>query len=225
MDQGSISSFIYESIKKDILTGRYGAGERLPAEQKLCLQYHASRVSVRAALLQLRGLGLVETKKGGGTFVLGQSGQNALSSVLSYVALSRYDRMNIYEFRSIQEIQSAGIAALRATSQEVDLMRSAIRNMMSAEDPSDIARYDLDFHEAVAKATHNEYIFRVFDVMRDVYYNYLRQNTESIGSYGARSHEAICNAIEMRNSEKAKALMQKHIEETRELVFDVAASE
>lgn len=220
MQKGSISAYIYESLKKEILTGHFQAGERLPSEQKLSLQYKASRVSVRSALLQLRGLGLVETRRGGGTFVLEQSNQNALSSVLTYVALSQFDRMNIYEFRSIQEIQSAGIAALRATSQDVDDMRKAIKNMISSEIPSEMARYDLDFHEAIAKATHNEYIFRVFDVMRDVYYNYLRQNTESIGSYGAKSHEAICNAIEMRNSEKARQLMQKHLEETRELLFD-----
>ncbi|MCP2335366.1 GntR family transcriptional regulator [Actinomadura rupiterrae] len=64
----------YEEIAADlrerISSGELRPGQRLPTERELALRYDASRNTVRDAVLRLRGLRLLESRHGLGTFVL-----------------------------------------------------------------------------------------------------------------------------------------------------------
>ncbi len=60
---------IKESLKQKILQGEYGPYERLPSENNLMKQFSVSRITVRQALRELHGEGLVFSAQGKGTFV------------------------------------------------------------------------------------------------------------------------------------------------------------
>jgi GntR family transcriptional regulator len=56
-------------LEREIETGRWAAGERLPSEPAICEQFGVSRTTVRQALAALESEGLVRREKGRGTFV------------------------------------------------------------------------------------------------------------------------------------------------------------
>ncbi len=56
-------------LVEDILSGRYGAGSRLPTEHELCLRYDMSRTPVTRALTELADEGVVVRQRRRGTFV------------------------------------------------------------------------------------------------------------------------------------------------------------
>ncbi|MDC0936264.1 GntR family transcriptional regulator [Pirellulales bacterium] len=60
---------IYESLREEILAGRYRFGERVPSETRLVEQFNVSRPTAARALKDLEVHGLVERRHGSGTFV------------------------------------------------------------------------------------------------------------------------------------------------------------
>ena len=60
---------LMEILSRDILTGRYGPGQKIPSEACLVQQFGASRITVGRALRELRARGLVERVAGSGTYV------------------------------------------------------------------------------------------------------------------------------------------------------------
>ena len=61
---------VYEGVRKAILKGEYSLGECIPTEKELCSSYHVSRVTVKTALMQLVDEGVLDRKRGKGTFVI-----------------------------------------------------------------------------------------------------------------------------------------------------------
>ena len=65
-----------ELLEREVANSRWGPGTRLPSEPELCETYGLSRTTVRQALARLEQRGLIERRKGQGTFV--QEGQPGL---------------------------------------------------------------------------------------------------------------------------------------------------
>jgi DNA-binding FadR family transcriptional regulator len=56
-------------LEKEIITGVYKAGDRLPAERLLAQNYQTSRNRIREAIIRLVTLGLLRTEPQSGTYV------------------------------------------------------------------------------------------------------------------------------------------------------------
>jgi GntR family transcriptional regulator len=60
---------VADALREDIRSGRYGPGDRLPSESGLSERFGVSKVTARAALVQLRAEGLITSRVGRGVFV------------------------------------------------------------------------------------------------------------------------------------------------------------
>lgn len=60
---------LFESLKADVLSGRFRPGQRLPSEAALVIKTGASRITVSRAFRELQNLGLVDRIAGSGTYV------------------------------------------------------------------------------------------------------------------------------------------------------------
>ena len=60
---------VLESIKNDILCGRYQPGQKLPSEAVLVKRFETSRITVGRALRELRQAGLIKSHAGSGSYV------------------------------------------------------------------------------------------------------------------------------------------------------------
>ncbi|MDB6002500.1 MAG: GntR family transcriptional regulator [Rhizobacter sp.] len=65
----SLHHHVSTVIKDGIATGRYKPGEQIPTEEALCALFSVSRVTVRRAMQSLEALGLVERRRGKGTYI------------------------------------------------------------------------------------------------------------------------------------------------------------
>lgn len=210
----SISDNIMEEMKREILSGKYKPGEKLPSESKLCEATGASRISVRAAIHKLAAVGLVETIKGSGTYVKKSSDANRFDALASMLMFEKPDRMHMFEFRKILEVESVALAAMRANVQQVNKMYEVSNAMMKAETPAMMAKQDMAFHYAIAEATGNPIIIKVFEILMQTYLAIMTENTMIMGNSGALYHKQIAAAIESRDVAKARQLMEEHINVT-----------
>src|SRR5256885_16452196 len=64
---------VYSSLSRDIHSGRWKRGERMPSEAQLVERFHVSRITIGRAVRDLQAAGLVE--RGGGARAAGGGGQ------------------------------------------------------------------------------------------------------------------------------------------------------
>lgn len=207
-----VSEQVFQFLRDSIATGKWSPGEKIPSEMKLCQQLGVSRVSVRSAIDRLASRGILESKKGKGTFVCRESQYHPLDGMYSAITLHQTDRLDVFEYRKIIEAASAEYAALRATTEMVDAMNLAVRRMKEADNAADIVKYDWEFHYLIAKATGNELILRTFEILRDTYLRQFEENISVMGSEGAIGHGRIVSAIEIRDAKLARTAMLEHLD-------------
>jgi DNA-binding FadR family transcriptional regulator len=212
-----ISDRVAEEIMWLIASGRFAPGERLPGERQLAEMMRASRVSVRAALQQLKAQGLLAAVQGGGTRIL--SSARALDQPLSrLVRLDRNNLQDLAEIRAILEVWAARRAARQATPEQITEIERRLELMARPERQGLVrAGDDVGFHFAIAKAAGSAVYCHVLSVVRDTLYAMLEYHRYELFEtpdddwevYG--QHRAILEAIGAGDPEAAAAAMDRHL--------------
>ena len=100
----SLYAQLADSLERDIASGRYGAGDRLPSEQALMERHRVSRVTVRQSIALLHSKGLIEVKQGKGTFVTGSVVRHGLDNLTGFydalIAQGLRPSTQLLEFRT-----------------------------------------------------------------------------------------------------------------------------
>lgn len=208
---------VYEYLSQNIQSGQWKPGDKLPSEADLCGLMNVSRITVRSALGRLSALGLVYSQQGKGTFVSVPPPPKEDSLPLFY----NMDRLSLFEFRKIIEGESAALAAMRATAEDVAAMRDAIMNMESGKTVKEIAEQDMRFHELIAKASGNEIVQYIFRITKDTYINMFLENVSHLGANGAIHHRQILLDIQVRDSDAARQHMNAHLDETARVICNL----
>src|SRR3982074_1739831 len=218
------SSRLYEQIvqqvEDSIVKGTLKPGDQLPAERELAQQFGVSRTAVREAVKVLREKGLVEAFSGRGTFITDGTTQAIRQSLDLMIKIGQPEgSTHLVEVREILEPEIAALAATRAEEQHVAAMREAVAVMDRAEPNADsYIEADLDFHLSLAEAAANPIILSLIDSIVGL----LREQRMTIFSVkggperGQFHHKRILEAMEQRDSEKARDAMRAHLEQVRE---------
>lgn len=217
MREPSLSDRVAESITEAIVSGRLTPGQRLQPERELADQFGVSRTVIREAVRSLAAQGLVEARAGRGLQVA-TVGTDAISrSMRLYVrGNSSIDYRSVHEVRSSLEIQIAGIAAERATDD--DLARLAELNQELAQLRIDAvaraAQLDVEFHRMIARATHNELFVVMLDSIGDILLE-IRESafsTPGMIEYATTAHQRILDRLTEHDPAAARAAMREHLE-------------
>src|SRR5215212_9544271 len=120
-----LSRRLFEQLAEQIRSGRLAPGERLPTEQALTRAARVSRTVVREAVAALRAEGLVITRQGVGAFVSAES-TRAPFRIEPERMQSLDDILSVMELRLGVEIESAGLAAERASKAQLRNIQTAL---------------------------------------------------------------------------------------------------
>jgi GntR family transcriptional repressor for pyruvate dehydrogenase complex len=211
-----VPELILDEIARLITEGILKPGDRLPSESELAERFGVGRSSLREAMRALQLLGIVEVIQGKGTF-LRQT--HMLPLATDWARLSRMGLISqVMEARQIIEVAIAQLAAERATEEDIAVMRAAIRRAEEAHGDSVISgEASVDFHLALAEATHNKVLALMYKTVRDLYLETARQTQTTPESMENRlqDHRQILESVEQQNPELASKLMAEHIEKGR----------
>jgi GntR family transcriptional repressor for pyruvate dehydrogenase complex len=226
-----LSRRLFEQLAGEIRSGRLAPGERLPTEQALTRAARVSRTVVREAVAALRAEGLVVTRQGVGAFVSAEP-QRAPFRIEPERLQSLGDILNVMELRLGVEIESAGLAAERATKAQVRAIASSLNDIEAAikADRSAVDE-DLAFHRAIAEATGNpefprflQFIGRHLIPRRTV--SGLPERMGGQRAYLAliqEEHRRIHDAIVQRDPKAARDAMRRHLTRSLERYRKLAA--
>lgn len=201
---------VYELIKRDSLK----AGDRLPPERELAKQLGISRPALRAGLGSLISMGVLQSRQGSGTYIV--DGPPALDSeplrLLAELHGFSYDHM--FETRSVLEVGAAGLAAERATGEQLATMAEEITEMFAAlKDPQLFLVHDVAFHRAVAAASGNPTLATLVEMVSAILYQRRRDTIERAHDFNEalELHRRIYRAIRSHKPDEAREAMRDHI--------------
>ncbi|HZV27871.1 MAG TPA: FadR/GntR family transcriptional regulator [Acidothermaceae bacterium] len=139
-------------LRDQIATGKWGVGDRLPAEPVLAQHMGVGRSTVREAVRVLAHAGVLEVRQGAGTFVRATTSPSDFA-----IRLQRAAALEVYEVRRALEVEAAGLAALRRTAGDLAAIDALVRRMQAHKkgDERTYLAADLAFHKAVVDAAHN----------------------------------------------------------------------
>jgi GntR family transcriptional repressor for pyruvate dehydrogenase complex len=150
-----LSHGLFEQLAEQIKSGKLAPGERLPTEQELTRAARVSRTVVREAVAALRADGLVVTRQGVGAFV-SAAPQQAPFRIDTERLHDLEEILYVMELRLCVEVESAGLAAERATRAQVRSIDAALEAMDRATAQGKAAvDEDLALHRAIAECTGN----------------------------------------------------------------------
>ena len=209
-----LSEDVAEQITRYVIAEGLKPGDRLPTEPELVELYEVSRTVVREAGRLLVERGLVDIRPGRGMVVADFDGSSLARQYGLLLELKQGSFRQLMEMRLVLEVGVAAYAAQRRTAQDLARIRAAVDLFAaSREDHATSLEADLEFHTAIAHASHNPFFSHVVVPVND---HLRRAYRPSLGYESARSltldeHEQIARAIEDGDADRAGELMRGHL--------------
>ncbi len=211
----SLSRQVFEQLKEQIIVGTWEPGEKIPSENELSKILNVSRVTVREALQTLVALDLLEKKQGEGTFIKQLSGETYIDALLpTFVNLKRPKAFSVHEYRKIIEVGAMELVVERVTDEDIKELKKILSKMKEHKDDlKKFALEDLNFHLTLCQITKNPIIEKANYLMKDYLKETMIEVVRSMGSdSGIDFHGKIIIAIENKNKNEAKKLMEDHLD-------------
>jgi GntR family transcriptional repressor for pyruvate dehydrogenase complex len=209
---------VARQLQQSILDGSLTPGDRLPTERELGDQFGVSRTVIREAVRSLIAKGLLEVRGGSGLRVATIDVSAVRETMGMFLRVNaEFDYGKLHEVRAVLEIEIAGLAAERATAEDLEALERCCRDMAEAlDDVERVSVLDVEFHRLVARATHNSLFVVMLDSIGDILLDVRRATMGIRGrpSRGLEHHRAILKHISARSPEKARDAMRLHLEDS-----------
>ena len=218
----SKSEQVCEFILEYVSSGEWPPKSKLPNETQLAEMFGVSRVSIRQAVSQLTGQGVLDVRQGDGTYVNEVLSQDYLGRMLQMVVMDTPSYLEIQDFRRIMEPMIAYAVALQATDEMIYRLRDCIKKQQDAMENNDLKAYlaeDSEFHNLLAECTGNGLIVKQMHLVQDLLCRAM-EHTGMLSGYtdGLEYHIRICNSLAERDADGARDHMLCHINNNIQLV-------
>jgi GntR family transcriptional repressor for pyruvate dehydrogenase complex len=184
LDRRTLPDEIRDRLIASIDSGGLAPGDVLPAERTLCAEFNVARTSVREAIQSLVSLGYLE-RRGNRAYV---------AERLPEVDLAKDGRKamvrDLFETRTVIEVQMAELATCRASSAQRDEIANVAARFHAGMGLDDFRRFDREFHWAIARACGNPLLCEVYGKVLDALFSSL-EFTELLYASPNRSEVAV----------------------------------
>ena len=215
-----LSDYVTEQLESMIIDGSFVAGQKLPPERELALQFDVSRPSLREAIGNLQAKGLVTRKQGGGTYVNQNLNSATIDPLLALVSGRPETQFDLLEFRHALEGMAAYYAALRGQPEDYQALADALSAL--PQDSATTSKRKLaealgEFYLIMAKASHNMILMHVMKTMYTMLVDNIERNLEMLAQHVdlnaelRRQREEIVTAIANRDPETARHACNAHL--------------
>ncbi len=199
---------VTESLARYIDQARLAAGDRLPAERELMAALGVGRSTIREVIRHFQALGVMETRKGSGTYLLKPITSATIHMPLSVETASVRDALlQTLEVRRGIECEACMVAARRRTADDIANMEAKLDEMERVHLLKGTAgEEDLAFHLAIYDATHNPLFRQLLEQMREAFERFWEKPFDR-PDFARRSfpyHRTLFNAIVAQDTEAAR---------------------
>lgn len=199
-----------------IKEGEWALGQRLPGETMLAAQLGVGRSTLREAIRELAGKGVLDSRQGAGVFVTALDVSDDWDTVLRSANIA-----SVIEARIAIEAEGAALAATRRTPADLRTIRRtlAARGVTGQSVPEHVDA-DMAFHRAVIAAAHNDVLTQLFDAflprLRLAMIDMLKIRPIASEPCDHALHQQLADAIVARDPDAAAAASRTHLSALKE---------
>jgi GntR family transcriptional repressor for pyruvate dehydrogenase complex len=216
IERRRLSDQIIDHFVGMISRGELKVGDMLPPEPELMRQFGVGRSSLREAIGALSLIGIVSVRPGYGTQIIA-SDDTFLQKPLEWSTSIRNETIEeLIEARIVIEEAVAGVAAMRATDEDIAELKHIIEQINAIKkNRKKTVPLDLVFHRAIARSSHNSVLLRTVSELRQLMRVWLDQNASFVSSDDIDrlliAHTEIVQAIQKKDAEEARSAMRNHL--------------
>lgn len=172
MSQNEKSTKVYIEIVKQLrqIIEKDGlkAGDKIPSERELSERLIAGRSSVREALRALELLGLIETRRGEGTYIRDFRGNQLVQLLSTFILQDKKAIQDVVETKQMIELDCLQLALSKRDKSEFKRLKEwTIEHNVE----------DIDFFTRIIDIADNHLMFRIWQILVD-YYRSLDRNDQ-----------------------------------------------
>lgn len=209
----SAADQVVEYVKNEMKRGRFKLGDKLPSEAELAEEIGVGRSSLREGMNILRAFGLVDIRRGNGTYIDNKTEQNFIEVLGLQVGSTTADLMVL---RKVLETGTIGLACTRISDEEIDHLQALTDFFSREKDVGKCAESDRDFHLSIMNALGNPLIISldsmVFLSRMEGIKTVILDKTVKQEAHD--EHQRIVNALRLRDPQACSEAMMVHINHT-----------
>lgn len=217
------SEIVINSIKNALVKSELNPGDRLPSETELAEAIGVSRGSVREAMKILRAYGIVDIRRGDGTYITDTLPGSTLDPLLFKLIISRSNFNDLREFREMIELGMIKLVLENADENDIKAMEESYLYAKRLMDEGmyeneSIIKAETMFHSAFGKATKNKLVQIIYQYVMDLYIpkTYKDKNDGDFDTEALSTHRLIIDAIIQRNEESGRKAINHAIDVWKE---------
>ena len=203
---------VIDKIKSLLLAKELKPGDLIPPENELANAMNVSRGSVREAMKVLSAFGIVEIKRGNGTYIASEIGEQCLDPLIFGII---YQGNDIEEMRELRELFELGVikdAIKHVTEEECNEIQRILDDFEEKITEPDfdeqiIYAHEEAFHRALGRATHNRLIEYMYTFLLKFMQSEIKVTTSKFktaaGQNTLKIHKKIFEGLKEKDFRKA----------------------
>ena len=211
-----------DQLMKYIVDNQISIGSKIPNEFELAQMFHVGRSTVREAVKGLISRGILEVRRGDGTYVI--STVYMENDVLGFGQIKdRYQlALDLFDVRLMIEPEIVTWACRRATKEQLVKLRELCDEVeyLYKQGHNHIYK-DIEFHSYLAKLSGNMVVERLIPVINTSVVIFANITYRSLMQETLETHRAVVNAIEHKDPVGAKCAMNMHLTYNRQVIMEL----
>lgn len=200
---------VVERIKSLLIERKLKPGDMLPSETALAESLKVSRGSIREAMKILSAFGIVEIRRGDGTYISTSGNKKIFSPLLFKILVDATDYRELIELRSMVEKGIVSLIAHNAEEEDLEELHGALLAMEAAAEEDqggheERDKADLNFHRTMGRIAKNSMVSNIYGFVMELFAPTIN------ATYGLMEHRLLYEALKRRNAAEAVRIIEKH---------------
>nr|WP_269432573.1 GntR family transcriptional regulator [Bacillus sp. FJAT-18017] len=184
---------IVRQLREMITADGLKSGDKIPSERELTERLNVGRSSVREALRALELLGLIETRRGEGTFIRDFKGNQLVQLLSTFVLQDDKAKRDVRETKYFLEMDCLRIILQKGANQSLGIL-AALADEKKVNDD--------EFFRNVVLLADNHLFLRIWVILKDYY------NSQDFERFSAKPEEYALLVKELESGDEASVLGQ-----------------
>jgi GntR family transcriptional regulator, transcriptional repressor for pyruvate dehydrogenase complex len=216
IEKSLASSKVFDALYEMIETGAFKPGHKLPPQDKLAGQLGVSRNTLREAIKQLSGIGLLKSRQGVGTVVEIPDSNGYLDLMKGQFLLDTINVREFIEARICIERTVIRLAVERAEENDFRHLQEILeqqRKAIKRRDLVEFTRQDASFHFAIAEIGGNRVLLKFLQTIQGMVHRFIGEVSMLSGAVdeALRFHSQITDAIAAKDQDLAEEMLVLHL--------------
>ncbi len=199
---------VINTIKELILRKELKSGDRLPSESELADNLKISRGSIREAMKILSAFGVVNIKRGNGTYIADSLNKEVVNPLIFSLILTDADTKELVELRQLMEFEVVRLIIKNAEKDDLELLEKTYLRMENIAEKENVdnealVEYDVEFHKIMGYATKNKLVQKIYEFVLDFFKPYIKKTYDTEEINAPRLHKDILDALLERDLDKS----------------------